>query len=99
MKATSRTFRCAIAAGMGMIGMVAPVSISLTEIMPGLVGRMNTTAGCRSAISMTIPKRYDSISKYDRQYIERHISEFDDDIDVDSLSAAWRTYIDESRGS
>jgi len=48
---------------------------------------------------MTIPKRYDSISKYDRQYIERHISEFDDDIDVDSLSAAWRTYIDESRGS
>jgi hypothetical protein len=39
-----------------------------------------------------------ALSRYDKRYIERHISEFDEFTDVDSLSAAWRTYIDEKQG-
>ena len=48
---------------------------------------------------MTIPKRYNPISKYDRQYIERHYQEFDPEfMDIDSLSSAWKTYLDEKQG-
>jgi hypothetical protein len=39
------------------------------------------------------------LSQYDARYIARHAAEYDPEFDdLDSLSAAWRTYIDEKQG-
>jgi hypothetical protein len=39
------------------------------------------------------------LSQYDQHYIERHAAEYDPELDdMDSLSAAWRIYLDERLG-
>jgi hypothetical protein len=40
------------------------------------------------------------LSHYDQHYIERHAAEYDPELDdMESLSAAWRIYLDERMGN